>query len=226
MTPLYLSLLLAQTEAKPLTLTLPVGTKITAELELVFEDKADEFTMTTRDSFVTVVEKLEGEHYTLQHKITPTYLKIDDLERKSDNMGAADVTEKRTRFGVVTELDGTLADPNANLLIAQLWSIPLPRSAPKVGSDWTFEDNRQPHPFRFTGLVKYELEGRIVFDTSVQGLFSNTLKAKGTAVLDLATGWPMRIELKAQNALVPGGERERMNLALRYETTSIEKPKS
>lgn len=219
-------LILSQIEHKPIMVTLPIGTVITSELELTFEDKQDEFKMVTRDELVTTVTKLEGDQYTLQHKITPTFLQLDDLVRPTGTAEAADVEEVRSRFGVVSSLEGTVADPSANLMIAQLWSVPLPRALPRVGSDWTFEDNRQPHPFRFTGRVKLEMEGRINADVTIQGLFDNRLSATGTALLDVKTGWPLRIQLDAKNALVPGGERQTMNLTLRYETKSIKLPKS
>ncbi len=206
-------------------LKLPIGTVIKSTLKMTFSDPKEEFEMITIDRFESKVIGFGPDEVSIEHKIYPIYLKMDGLERNTPNAEPAVVTDIRNRAGCLRKYEGTVVDEQANLMIARFWTVPLPSKYPNIGSDWIFSDQREM-PYEFSGKVRQELDDRIILDIKHKGLNDDQLLMTGTATLKSSTGWPLRIDLKGNGCLVPGGEGERIQLHFEWETKEVIIPKS
>lgn len=209
---------------KPIQLTLPLGTRVASTLEMKFVDKSDDFEMTTKDKYVSTVTKVDRNIIQFEHKVTPVSLTMDGFERPIDNPEAATFTETRNRSGAQTEFESGVIDPLGYRMIARLLSVPLPREKANIGSTWTFQDNRDPMPYRFSGLVKLQTENILEIEVKLSYDQGNPFKSVGLAVVDLKTGWPKRVNATAKGCLIPGGEDNRVDLTLTWETQEVKMP--
>lgn len=213
------------TAPEPIQLNLPVGTVIESTLKLEYTEPDSGFRMVTEDQFRSTVKAITSEEVTFEQQITPVSLTMDDFVRPMGNPKPSIATEIRTRKGALKSFDGLDDDPETNLEQARLRSIPLPRLAPNVGSDWEFVDNREPIPFRFNGQVMLEAPTQIEVSAKITPRRQpDPFEATGRVLLDLKTGWPKRIQWTVKHARSPGDEGERMNLKYTWETQEIKIP--
>jgi len=217
----------ADAPKKPETMQLrmPLGTIIKSELKLIFSDPAEDFMMTTIDHFESKVIAIGPDEISFEHKVSPVYIKMDGLEKSTPDAEPSIVNETRNRVGCLKKYEGTIVDEQANLMIARLWTVPLPNKYPNIGSDWVFTDQRFI-PYEFKGVSRQELENKLILDVSYKGLDGDPLDMRGTAAIQVSSGWPMRIDLKGKGCLVPGGEGERVSLTLEWVTKEVIIPKS
>lgn len=208
---------------REMSLKLKVGSVITSELQLQFENKEDEFLLIQKQSWVTTVVKMEAQFYELEHKVRTFYESMDGVERPAYSPDATLLTESRTVRGIIRRFEGSDVDPVAQLWLARFRTVPLPSLPPALGDSWEFSDLREL-AYKFTGTPTQFLDGKSVVKFSFAGE-NSPQKANGTATLDLATGWPMRVEADFVGTQIPGGEGERYSGKLTWVTQSIVPPK-
>lgn len=208
---------------REMTLKLKVGSVITSELQLQFEDKEDEFLLIQKQSWVTTVVKVENQYYELEHKVRTFYESLDGVERPTYSPDATILTESRTTRGIIRRFEGSEIDPAALLWLARFRTVPLPSQPPALGDSWEFSDLREL-AYKFKGTPTQFLEGKSIVKFSFAGE-NSPQQAEGTATLDLATGWPMRVEADFSGTQIPGGEGERYSGKLTWVTQSIAPPK-
>jgi hypothetical protein len=223
--------LLLTGEPIDLQLRLAIGDRLIQHGALSFRDDEEDLTLTYTIRRETSVRQA-GTQFLLEFADTVTASTMDgaSLQSGPDPVPTRFSLELGERGDIVT-LKPHAIDPGLQWRIARLTTVGLPPNRIVVGDEWRVERPRSAEgapPFaatyRLTALRTVQERRLAEFSFEYRETAGGKpLRATGAGSLDLATGWPWRLEMQVQNLPAPGGDDTPMDASIAWKVVDFVK---